>query len=753
MRNANSRQDADLMKLKQLFYLTLFCIICSPIAAETAFRSLLTSEEKSYLLELGEIRLCVGVDAMPLDDIQNGKHKGIGAEYIRLIQQRIQTSINLVETSSWNESLAYIKSNQCDIIGLAARTPQREKYLLFSDSYVEIPFVIITTQEKFFVSALDQIANEKLGVLAGYAYVDLLKIRYPDIELVEVKSRLDGLDRVTKNELFGYLTGLNLAGYAIQKGGYTNLKINGQFDELTTINLGLGIRIEMPLLKDILNKAIASIDENERARINNSWLTVRYEIVEDFQRVIFIAIIATILLLFLFYRQYYFRKHTMQIAENKHQIWQQANFDFLTSLPNRRLFQDRLEQQIVRVKRHREHFALLLIDLDEFKDVNDTLGHEQGDKLLIEAAIRIKSCLRESDTIARLGGDEFVVIIDNIRRNDCTELVAKKIMNSLQLPFKLQEDAFISASIGITLCPKDSSDLVELLKNADQAMYAAKANGRNNFHYFTQSMQQSALLRATLIRELRTALDENQFEIYYQPIQNLKSDRINKAEALLRWNHPEKGLIPPIDFISVLEETRMIIEVGEWVFIESAKQALIWRDQFDPDFQISVNTSPMQFHVQSTHKWHQLINDIGTETQAIGIEITESMLMEGQDNISSHLIDLRDLGFQVSLDDFGTGYSSLSYLKKFDIDYLKIDKSFVNQITKASDDLVLCEAIIVMAHRLGLKVIAEGIESQYQLELLTESKCDFGQGYHIAKPMPVEEFEKLLFKNHTVWTL
>ena len=708
----------------------------------------LSQEEQNFLAELKTLKLCVGPDSLPLDDIQNGEHIGIGAEYMQLFQQQIGIPISLVETVTWEQSLELVKQGSCQIIALAAQTPQREEFLYFSQSFVQIPFVVVTTQEKFFVSTLSQLSNKELGVHKGYAYIDLLNNRHPDISLIEFNSRKEGLEAVSQGHVFGYLSGLHLAGYAIQTGGYTNLKINGQFDELSIIELGIGIRKEYPMLLEIFNRAINTISKTEKQRIESSWLTVRYEIVEDHQRIIQFAIIASVILLFLLYRQYYLRKHNFEMAKREKEIWRQANFDWLTGLPNRRLFHDRLEQHIMLTKRNTEQFALLLIDLDAFKEVNDTLGHDQGDQLLIEASRRIKNCLRQSDTIARLGGDEFVVILNEVKSDSCVEIVTQKILDNIKPPFMLKEQAFVSASIGITLCPKDSVDMVELLKNADQAMYAAKESGRNNFHYFTQQMQQAAIDRMVLVKDLRIAIEEQQFEVFYQPIIDLKSGKTYKAEALIRWKHPQKGFISPVEFIPTLEETRMIIEVGEWIFIESIKQAKQWREKFSIDFQISVNVSPIQFQTKSTRGWYQLIKELGVNTQAIGIEITESMLMEGQDNISNDLIDLRYTGFQVSLDDFGTGYSSLSYLKKFDIDYLKIDKSFVDNLTEHSDDMVLCEAIIIMAHRLGLKVIAEGVETEQQKQLLSHSGCDFGQGYWFAKPLPADEFEKLLEKQN-----
>jgi diguanylate cyclase (GGDEF)-like protein/PAS domain S-box-containing protein len=426
-------------------------------------------------------------------------------------------------------------------------------------------------------------------------------------------------------------------------------------------------------------------------------------------------------------------------------IWHQANFDFLTNLPNRNMLQDRLNESIKKTKKNGNKFAILLIDLDQFKDVNDTLGHDRGDELLIEASKRIQLCTRDSDTVARLGGDEFVIILSELSYLSGVGTVAQNIINTLAEPFHLGKNTtYITASIGITLYPKDASESVNLIKNADQAMYAAKKQGRNRFHFFTPLMQQAAERRMLLVNDLRDAIKNDEFMLYYQPIIDLSNDKIFKAEALIRWQHPIRGLVGPVDFIPVAEETRMINEIGDWVFLEAAKQCKRWRIIINKSFQISVNASPIQFEKPTDFSWKNYLNALELDGSSIGIEITEGLLMTSDQSALNTLLEFRDAGIQVSLDDFGTGYSSLSYLRKFDIDYLKIDQTFVQNLDHNSDDLALCSAIVVMAHKLGIKVIAEGIETQLQKDLLISINCDFGQGYLFSKPVPADEFEQLI---------
>lgn len=409
-------------------------------------------------------------------------------------------------------------------------------------------------------------------------------------------------------------------------------------------------------------------------------------------------------------------------------IWHQANYDSLTGLPNRNMLQDRLNQLIKLARRNDDQIAIFMLDLDRFKDVNDTLGHDIGDRLLVKAARRLEKCLRASDTVARLGGDEFVAIITDFEESSVIDRIADKIIDALSRPFMLGgNNAYVSASIGVTLFPHDGDAVYDLLKNADQAMYEAKRNGRSRYHYFTREMQDNAIHRMQLIGDMRRAVKVDEFVLHYQPIVSLGNGRVYKAEALLRWNHPSRGLIGPAEFITIAEESGLINEVGQVVIAQTIEQAREWQARFDDSVQISVNTSAIQFENDGAIL-DQLVNS-SLNDQAINIEITESLLMSSNAGVLETLLRFRDAGIQVSLDDFGTGYSSLAYLKKFDIDFLKIDRAFISNLGPDSDDLALCQAIVVMAHSLGIEVIAEGIETEEQKRLLIELGCDYGQGY------------------------
>jgi len=427
-------------------------------------------------------------------------------------------------------------------------------------------------------------------------------------------------------------------------------------------------------------------------------------------------------------------------------IWKQANFDQLTELPNRQKFYEYFASEIKAAHREQKKAALLFIDLDRFKEVNDSFGHSVGDALLVEVAKRLNSCVRESDAVARFSGDEFTILLCRLDTSSIITRIVQDILEKLQVPFIIgTEVMYVSASIGITLYPDDGADRESLLRNADQAMYQAKRSGRNRSSFFTQDLQDAAQNRIRIANELRDVLSKSELQLLYQPIVALATGSIHKAEALIRWQHPEHGLVSPDAFIPIAEETGTIHEIGNWVFYQAAQQVAKWRLLLAPDFQISINKSPVQFQIaNNTHDhWHKYLKEKGVDGGSIIIEITEGMLLDSDESVQRQLDEFSCAGMQIALDDFGTGFSSLAYLQKFDIDYIKIDKSFVQTLLPSSKSLALCKAIIMMAHALGMKVVAEGIETEEQKELLTSIACDYGQGYLFSKPVEVSAFEQL----------
>jgi diguanylate cyclase (GGDEF)-like protein/PAS domain S-box-containing protein len=442
----------------------------------------------------------------------------------------------------------------------------------------------------------------------------------------------------------------------------------------------------------------------------------------------------------------------IDITERKaaeEQIKQLAFYDPLTQLPNRRLLQERLKHGIDVERRDGKQLALLMLDLDRFKSVNDSMGHLAGDELLQQVAERITSRLREVDMVARLGGDEFIVLLEDIAHPEDAARVAEDIITDLSKPFCMDqgEDIQISASIGISLYPQHGGSPQLLMDHADAALYQAKDAGRGCFAYFSEDLTIAARERIALELRLRKAIEQQDLRVFYQPQVDIASGRIVGAEALVRWQDPAEGLIPPIRFIPIAEETGLILAIGEWVLRETCRQGRQWLDAGLPPLNLAVNVSPHQFRRSDICSLvAKVLSETGFPANQLELEITESGLMENQGNATEILNGLRDQGIRLAIDDFGTGYSSLAYLKHFPLDLLKIDKSFIDDIPHLEDDMEIASSIIAMGHILGFKVLAEGVETPEQLAFLQEKGCDMYQGYIQSRPVPAEEFAEFLGK-------
>lgn len=456
----------------------------------------------------------------------------------------------------------------------------------------------------------------------------------------------------------------------------------------------------------------------------------------------------------------YFTAIIQDISERvmfeKH-LTQLAYYDSLTGLPNRRLFHDRLSQALNRAKRNEKLVGVMFLDLDHFKDINDTLGHLFGDRLLQEVAKRLSELVRKEDTVARLGGDEFTVILESISNIVDAEGVAEKILHAVRQPFQLgTHEVYVTTSIGITLYPMDDNDIEKLIMNADAAMFYAKSHGRNTYELYTTKILSEAAERRALETAFRKAVSaedfllqyQPEFVLHYQPEIDRYSGEVVGAEALVRWQHPELGLLSPGHFIPLAEETGLIVRLGEWVLRAACTQAVAWRKAGFPAFQVAVNVSALQLGnrdiVQQVGK---ILEETGLEARYLELELTESMIIDKTEELIAILRDLKMMGITISIDDFGTGHSSLANLQLLPVDKVKIDISFVRNVTTNEHDAAIVTGIIEMAHKLGLKVVAEGVETEDQLAYLHSHGCDIMQGYHLSRPMAAKDFETLLV-NH-----
>ncbi|MCI0528087.1 MAG: EAL domain-containing protein, partial [Nitrospira sp.] len=423
-----------------------------------------------------------------------------------------------------------------------------------------------------------------------------------------------------------------------------------------------------------------------------------------------------------------------------------AYYDVVTNLPNRTLFNDRLSLALTYARHNQRKLAVMFLDLDRFKTINETLGHAIGDRLLRAVAERLGSCLREGDTIARLGGDEFMLLLPETSYADDEAKIAQKILEVFKLAFHLEgHELHITPSIGIALYPNDGEDAETLLKKADTALHRAKTQGGNSYQFNTITMNAKALERLVLENGLRRSLEREEMVVYYQPQVSLHSGQVVGMEALLRWKHPDRGLMPPMKFIPLAEETDLIVSIGEWVLYSACVQAKTWQMGGFPPLRVAVNISARLFRQHSLLETvRRALRETRLDPDCLELELTEGTLMENAEITIKTLHELKTMGTHLSVDDFGTGYSSLSYLKRFPIDTLKIDQSFVRDITTDPDDAAIARLIIAMAHSLKLKVIAEGVETEEQLAFLQTQECDEMQGYLFSKPLPVEAFTQLL---------
>jgi diguanylate cyclase (GGDEF)-like protein/PAS domain S-box-containing protein len=423
-----------------------------------------------------------------------------------------------------------------------------------------------------------------------------------------------------------------------------------------------------------------------------------------------------------------------------------AQHDFLTNLPNRMHLNDRINHAIILASRHRKKVAVLFLDLDGFKHINDSLGHSVGDKLLQSIAKRLLQCVRGSDTVSRQGGDEFVVLLSEVEQSEDAAITARRMQQAVAGPHSIgRHDLHVTTCIGVSVYPEDGPDAETLIKNADTAMYQAKENGPQSYQFFKPAMSVRAVERQSIEGNLRRALERKEFRLYYQPKVNLRTGEITGAEALIRWAHPTRGLVSPAEFIPVAEDCGLILPMGKWVLGEACKQAQVWVDAGLPMATMAVNISAMEFRDEAfLEDVFAILGETGLDPRSLELELTESVLMRRAESTEAILKTLRARGVQLAVDDFGTGYSSLSYLRKFQVDTLKIDQSFVRQITTAPNSTTIVSAIISMGRSLNLKVVAEGVETHEELAFLQVNQCDEAQGYYFSRPVLSQEFAMFL---------
>ena len=711
----------------------------------------LSPEEQAWLKAHPIVRLGIDRAFPPFGSItKDNKYIGFTADYMRMIEYRLGIKFDIAKDMPWKQTLELAKQGKLDLIAGLVNTKQRQRFLDFTEPYVTNPTIIISNVMKNgYIGSVDNLSGKKVAIESG-SFVETELIRhYPEVALIPVKNTSMALGLVASGAADAYIGNAVTANKLITQLGYHNLSFAGNTEYSSAHSVGIvkhDARHNV-MLSGIVTKALASISKTDRDAIANHWFGMNTEPFIDKKTAYALAIALILLLMYLGSWSYCLRKSRNKLRNTQAAIQSQSEVDSLTSLGNRRKFYSLLDQCISHTSKTNIPFALFFLDLDRFKEINDSLGHAVGDLLLAEAARRISTCVSEHGHVSRIGGDEFMVLLPALSNREVLGQYAECIRSRINDLFVIEgHEINITTSIGISCFPHDANTAEQLVINGDQAMYYSKKRGRDCFSYFHSSMQKEAQYKTNLIKDLRVAVEQMDFSLYYQPIVDLSTGVVNKAEALIRWHHAERGFVSPAEFIPLAEEAGLINHIGEWVFEEAIDYTKTIQEQTNKHFQMSINTSPLQYDRNGINmaKWCKSLKSRGLSGKNIIVEITEGVLMETNETARGKLFNIRDLNIDIAIDDFGTGYSSLSYLKKFDIDYLKIDRTFVKNLSKDSDDHALVEAIIIMAHKLGIKVVAEGIETREQRDLLVGAGCDFGQGYYFSKPVAGDEFITLL---------
>ena len=727
----------------------------------------LTEDERIYINKKKIVRVCVDPKWKPLEWIdEKGIYRGMGADYLEVFKKSLGIETELFKTENWAETISAIKEKKCDILPMAGITPERREFLNFTEPYFKAPYVIATTQKQRFIEDIATKLDEKYAVVQNSAIIDDLKRLYPSIQIVPVRDISEGLSFVNAGKVFGFINITPAISYLIQQDNLVNIKIAGILP--IGFKIAVASRKDEPELSEIFQKAIENMSVNTEESIKNRWVTLTVESKTDYTFLYQVLAFFIVLLLAFIYRQIVLNRVNASlqekvkektgellklnskleeiVEERTAQLEYQAFYDSLTSLPNRVLFHDRLTQGIEKAKRNNENLALFFIDLDRFKQINDSLGHQVGDEVLKIVSYRLQNLIRKGDTLSRLGGDEFTIILDHLKDPNDAALLADKILKSLEEPIEIkQHKLYLSTSIGISIYPKDDVEASNLLKDADAAMYKAKDEGRNNFQFYSAEMTEMAFKKVMLQGSLRQAIDKEEFVVFYQPQVDAKREKIIGLEALVRWNHPNEGLISPFHFIAAAEETGLVVEIDQLVMKSAMKQVALWHEKGIFHGTLSLNLAAKQLaNPDCITILQQRLEEYSFKASWLELEVTESDIMQRPEEAIKKLEKIHSLGIKVSIDDFGTGYSSLSYLKRFPIDKLKIDQSFVRDIPEDEDDSAIVKAVIALGNSLGLSLIAEGVETEEQKEFLLENSCVNIQGYLYAKPMCAEDTEKFI---------
>ena len=733
------------------------------------YSAILTDEEKSWLKKHPVIRVAVDPDWAPIEFIdEEGKLDGISREYLDLLEKHLNIKFEIANQLTWQEAVYAVKNRKLDMFSSVSVTDERKTYCTFTSPYLSFPIKMFSHADHPYVGELSNLTTETVVVVQGYAIEAWLRRDYPHLKIITVPTPLDGLQKISHREATVFIGNVITANYYLGKANITNVRVSG--DTPYSNDQAMAVRNDWSVLAGILQKSLNSIPREQRKLIYNRWNTIKFEHAIDYGLIWRIVIVTIIIIFIIIYwnrrlAREINRREKIEVKLRDYQLTleekveqrtrdyvQLAHYDVLTGLPNRILFTDRLTQAMHTADRYNSRVAILFIDLDDFKQVNDSFDHTYGDDALKAVADRFMALIRKEDTLARMGGDEFTLILNNIQHNDDIALIANKIIQQLHEPIVIHgHRIFLGASIGISIYPEHGETIEDLVRNADSAMYKAKSSGRNTFKYYSEDLTQFALQRIKMESWLHKAIENKQFVLHYQPQIDLDSGEICGIEALIRWEHPEEGNISPAQFIPQAERSRLIIPIGKWVLTEACRQMKHWRQTgcIGDNVTMSVNLSALQFEQDDLIDMvKSALDHANLKHSMLELEITESVMMNNPERSREILNQLRDLNVKIAIDDFGTGYSSLSYLKLLPLTKLKIDRAFVSDIPDDPNDVAISRAIISLAESMSLEVLAEGVETEAQHDFLKQEGCHSGQGYLYSKPLSTAEFEQFIASYH-----
>lgn len=695
----------------------------------------LDQQEIEWINNNRSVKVAVKTGWMPIEfKLESESSRGISMDYLNEISVLTGIKFNIVD---YTDSL---DKSQAQVISAVSGNLEIDHFYKVEPPYLAMTYAAYINKNSKISSeftSFNDLSKSRIAYFKSTSLGKKLREVFPEAQLIQVDIADEAFDYLRQERIDAYIGNEIVIDYHIN---FHRLSFAEKLSATPFKNeVYMAVNEDNPLLNSIITKALLKIGTNNQ-EILNYW-NPRNLLSND--QIKIIAILLIFILLVVLHWIYSNRKRIKKIEENYiKEIWKQAHYDYQTSIPNRLYFEVKLNELMAESSVNRIPFLLLYIDLDDFKDINDRSGHVTGDKILKEVAVRLSKCISEENFIARLGGDEFAVIVPEIDSENTAQLICEKILKSISSPFLIEENLFrLSCSIGISRYPVDTTDYIELLSFADQAMYKAKESGKNQCLNYHPELSEKNLEKVSIIHDLKEAVNSNQFKLVYQPIIDSASSKVVKLEALIRWHHPVKGNIPPDKFIGLAEDSGLIHELGQWIFNQVICDIEYLKNSYSENLLIGINVSPVQF--KKNECFEAFVNKLYVHNITVSnicFEMTERLLLDASVNVVRTISKLKKQGIKFTIDDFGTGHSALGYLNKFDVDFIKIDKSFVSDIQTNIQNRIMCESIIVMSHRLGIKLIAEGVENSEQENILKSIGCDYLQGYLFERPMPIESF-------------